>query len=233
MKGLSRNTLQWIALLSMLIDHIGSLFLNGQGFWYYLFRAVGRSSFPVFAFLLSEGFRYTSDRRAYLGRLLFFAVISELPFDWMHARLQMDCWQLQNVLFELAAGLCMLWLLEALSERLREQSRQDGQIVLFGVRLAVVAVAGVLCQMLHLEYGWSGMVLIYVFSRWKYWPREAGWSIVAVTEWLSQGVFGLFGLPGVYAASVYDEHKKAQFPRYLLYVVYPLHLVLFSLIKKL
>ena len=228
MKGWSRNTLQWIALLSMLIDHIGSLFLTGQGVWYYLFRAVGRSSFPVFAFLLSEGFRYTSDRRVYLGRLLFFAMISEVPFDWMHGRLGNGCLELQNVLFELAAGLCMLWTIDRLSERLRDRRA----VMIHGIRLGTVAVFGLLCQILHLEYGWSGMALIYVFSQWNYLPREVDWSAVAVIEWLSQGMFGLFGLPGVYVASVYDEHKKAQFPRYLLYLIYPLHLVLFSLIKK-
>ena len=65
-KGLSGSTLKLIAIITMLIDHIGAaviarLLIAGQGSEmlykiYYAMRAVGRVAFPIFCFLLVEGF---------------------------------------------------------------------------------------------------------------------------------------------------------------------------------
>ena len=73
----SSNALKIIACVSMLIDHIGIVFVDNNLFM----RAVGRLAFPVFAFLLVQGLLRTSDVRRYLLRLGIFAVVSEMPFD--------------------------------------------------------------------------------------------------------------------------------------------------------
>ena len=73
----SSNALKIIACVSMLIDHIGIVFVDNNLFM----RAVGRLAFPVFAFLLVQGLLRTSDVRRYLLRLGIFAVVSEIPFD--------------------------------------------------------------------------------------------------------------------------------------------------------
>ena len=77
--------LKIIATISMVIDHIGyamsanSIVLPGH--MCFKLRAVGRVAFPVYAFLLTNGFRKTSDRVRYLSRMLLFAVISQVPFS--------------------------------------------------------------------------------------------------------------------------------------------------------
>lgn len=72
------------AMLTMLIDHSAWFMylsdLIGDGV-YTLMRTIGRISFPIFCFLLVNGFEKTSDRRKYLSRLMLFAVISQLPFS--------------------------------------------------------------------------------------------------------------------------------------------------------
>ena len=90
-KGLSGSTLKLIAIITMLIDHIGAaviarLLIAGQGSEmlykiYYAMRAVGRVAFPIFCFLLVEGFFYTGSRKKYALRLFGFALLSEIPFD--------------------------------------------------------------------------------------------------------------------------------------------------------
>ncbi len=76
-------SLKLIAVLSMLIDHTG-YFLLARGLvsydLYTAMRAVGRLAFPVYAFLLVNGFDKTSDRRRYLSRLVLFAAVSQVPF---------------------------------------------------------------------------------------------------------------------------------------------------------
>ena len=92
------STLKIIAMITMLIDHIGATIvlqlvqrnsdnfdafgnvrITGMVILYYVLRGIGRLAFPIF--LLLEGFQYTHNRFLYIGRLLLFAIISEIPFD--------------------------------------------------------------------------------------------------------------------------------------------------------
>ena len=74
---IDRSVLKWIAVLTMVIDHVGAILFPDQ-IW---MRVIGRVAFPIYAYCLAEGFRYTSDYRRYLGRLALFAILSEIPFD--------------------------------------------------------------------------------------------------------------------------------------------------------
>ena len=83
------------------------------GWWilYCLLRMIGRVAFPIFCFLLLEGFLHTRDWRRYALRLGVFAVVSEIPFDLMGAHVPMS-WDVQNVFFTLFLGLLMMKALE-------------------------------------------------------------------------------------------------------------------------
>ena len=86
---MSGTTLKWIAVISMLIDHTAEVLINHNAaltdpIWaqiYVLMRGIGRIAFPIYAFLLVEGFLHTRDVKKYLARMLTFAVVSEIPFD--------------------------------------------------------------------------------------------------------------------------------------------------------
>jgi len=71
--------LKLIALITMIIDHMGVVFPDTFGFE---FRVIGRLAFPIFVFLLAEGFRYTKSHGKFLIRLFVFAVISQPVFGW-------------------------------------------------------------------------------------------------------------------------------------------------------
>lgn len=72
---MSALILRIIACVAMLLDHIG--YYNGN----MLLRAVGRIAFPIFAYLLCNGYRHTSCRWRYVLRLSLFALISQIPFS--------------------------------------------------------------------------------------------------------------------------------------------------------
>lgn len=89
--------LKLIALTTMFIDHIGAVFFPQVT----LLRVIGRISFPLYAFLIAEGCRYTRNRGRYALGLGVFALISELPYDLaLHPEfLENGLWG-QNFLFQ-------------------------------------------------------------------------------------------------------------------------------------
>lgn len=91
--GVSGFSLKIIACIAMLIDHIGAVVvLVGVGsknlaslgpniMLYYYSRMIGRIAFPIFAFLVVEGFVHTRDIKKYALRMLIFSLISQIPYN--------------------------------------------------------------------------------------------------------------------------------------------------------
>ena len=104
MRGLNTFTLKIIAIVSMLVDHIGLVFFPEV----MMFRIIGRISFPIFAYVLAEGIYYTKDITKYMLRLGIFALLSEIPYDLavMGSVLEFSH---QNVFFTLFFGVLMFW----------------------------------------------------------------------------------------------------------------------------
>ena len=107
------SQLKYLAFASMLIDHVNNAlitpYLNGQGFLLHLsnlFSILGRIAFPLFVFLLVEGFFKTSNRMKYLIMLLIFGVISEVPFDLFTSKFR-PCFCVQALLAH--PSICRRW----------------------------------------------------------------------------------------------------------------------------
>ena len=148
MKGINTFVLKCIAITSMLIDHIGAvLFPTCE--W---MRIVGRLAFPIFAYLLVEGFIYTSDVKKYLVRLGIFALVSEIPFDLAFFGTVFAPVH-QNVFFELFCGILMLYLM------LKTPSKVNQIIIL----IAMLLISDWLC----LDYGSWGLLMIYACYKFR------------------------------------------------------------------
>ena len=118
---LSGSGLKILAMVTMVIDHVDFAILRYQSEFitplytlsgknittYFLLRCVGRLAFPLFAFLLVEGFLHTSNRKRYARNLLVFALVSEIPFDLMRHGVIFA--SEQNVFFTLFFGLLTLF----------------------------------------------------------------------------------------------------------------------------
>ena len=100
----------------MIVDHFAvAIYVNTANYQfdvYRIMRGIGRIAFPIYCFLLVEGFYHTHDVKKYISRCFLFAVISEVPFDlavhgvWFYPGAQ-------NVFFTLAIGLCTLYAVSA------------------------------------------------------------------------------------------------------------------------
>lgn len=212
---IDRSVLKWIAVLTMVIDHVGAILFPDQ-IW---MRVIGRVAFPVYAYCLAEGFRYTSDYRRYLGRLALFAILSEIPFDLAFYGVPFS-FAHQNVFFTLTLGLILLWVLE----RFREQ------LLLCAGAFVVLCF---LAQALHMDYGAGGLLMVFAF----YLARQG------TSPWIGWGIFvfiNLFGYAGgvqwaailaLLPIGLYSGKAGKKKQRFF-YWIYPLHLLLLWVIEK-
>lgn len=155
-KPLAAFHLKLIALTAMVIDHVGAV-LPFTPLVNSLMRGIGRMAFPIYAFLVAEGCRYTRSREKYLLRLGLFALVSELPFDAAFfsgiTRQGRNFFQQANVFYTMffAVACIHIW------ETLRRQSRKV-QLIASG------AFAGTLVIFLFLRNApWLWMLAAFVY----------------------------------------------------------------------
>lgn len=218
--GISAAVLKWIAVVTMLIDHFAVAVywqMAGRDYnVYYVLRKVGRIAFPIYCFLLVEGFFHTRNVAKYLRNCFLFAVISEIPFDMaIFGRVVYP--QGQNVYFTLCIGLCALIILD------KFRARYEMQYIL--LKLAVIVMAAYAGEILDVDYHWKGVLFIIMF----YYVRN-------MQEWIRNlAVLCAFAYEITAPLALIPIHfyngRRGRQMKYLFYAIYPLHLLLFGLIR--
>lgn len=213
-KPLSQESLKLIACITMLIDHIGAIFVPTWPF----FRIIGRISFPIFCFLLVEGFHHTKNARKYGLRLLLSAVISEVIFDL--AFYGQPTWDASSVMVTLFLGFCVLQII---------QSKQN--IVIKVICALLFALAG---GMLHSDYGVYGILLIFLFDLTRKLPNKKVIQLaVMILLFYHMGGIAIYAAFSIIPISLYSAQKKTynKAIQWTFYLFYPVHLFVLYLIK--
>ena len=243
---ISGSTLKIIAMICMLFDHTAAVVLghilvkNGiysveeTSFqfireliqtdytgWIYLAyqvmrRIIGRMAFPIYCFLLIEGFEKTRSRIKYAGRLFLFAFISEIPFNLAFRRSVFDI-SYQNVFFTLFIGLLMIWAMEEIGKRSKKLFLKIACWVL------VFLAASILAESIFCDYGAHGTIaiaLLYLFRKNKIEQIIAGcvaflWEITA---------------PFAFVFMAFYNGERGIRLKYIFYIFYPFHLLILYLL---
>ncbi len=229
----SNATLKHIALLTMLIDHIGVAFSPDN----IALRIIGRSSFVLFCFLLVEGAVYTHSRTKYFLRLLAFAFVSFVPYSLFVHNVWFCKWQL-NVFFVLSSSVAMIALFDCAKQ---VKYRMTLQILIF----VMFASIGVL---LHFEYDFIGFVFVSVFYFFRSQKVLQCIAFFITTlcfiplyqhyfdkqDWLisiAAGVIESCGGVALFFVLNYNEELGCQLPKWFYYAFYPLHLLIIWIVK--
>lgn len=224
-KCFSGAALKTIAVVTMAIDHTAAVLIANGVFryvstyalssstWetlrsvYYIMRSIGRCAFPIFAFLLVEGFFHTRDRKKYALRLFLFALVSEVPFD-LAVSMEVFAPKKQNVMFTFLLAFLMMWVLERFKRN---------QVWYWLIAAAFAAAA----QLMHTDYRWTGILVVLAY----YTLRSEAWYISLIAGYLPLSVKNTWAFLGAVPLAFYNGERGRQ-NKYFFYVFYPAHLLL-------
>lgn len=213
--------LKIIALISMLFDHLGYTIFNSFSFMNY----IGRLSFPIFAFCLTEGYIHTKNLNKYFFRLGLFAVISQIPYMLFESTFSNN-FNL-NILFTLLLGLLSITLFNKIKNKV--------------LGYIIVILCAIIAQFFYFDYGWFGIATIFVFYIFKNKKSYMNMFFIIITfinyyfQFMQTSRYEylliiLFACLSLIPINLYNG-KKGKDSRYLLYIFYPLHLMVLYLIK--
>lgn len=227
--SLNRTQLKTIAVVTMSLDHIGAALVPRQLPLYFLLRLIGRIAFPIFCFLLVEGFFYTKNRTKYILRLLIFAFIAEIPFDFgVYLTVDTFSYKLafahQNTLFTLAIGMITMTILEKYKDKIPSYSMP----ALFLCLLALL-----LAQALGTDYGMFGVFfIISLYYRKTLFQNSNPFLslLICFLPLMATGGKEPFCILSLFLIYAYDPvYCKGN--KYFFYVYYPLHLAILAILR--
>lgn len=247
-KHLSTFTLKIIAILTMTIDHIGAV-LGMEGYdgilsydTYMILRTIGRTAFPIFSYLIVEGYFHTRNVRNYTIRLFVFALLSQLPFN---LAIKGDIFKFQslNIFFTLLLGLVLIWIIDTLIKKIRLSEIEPHQSVLLPYIFAVIAVFYAVDNFIPIDYGVYGLLLILVFYFFRAKEEtlenpDAGTKAV-LAQFIAIGVITFLFSSGIQIYCLFalipiamHNNKKGKGLKYFFYLYYPLHLLIIYFMGK-
>lgn len=247
---MSAMALRIIACVSMLLDHIGFAFnIN-------ILRIIGRLAFPLYLYLLYNGYKHSSNRVMYAVRLGIFAIISQIPFS-LFTEGELLCAN-GNVFVTLFICLICIWITDAMLRNnvakwvaflptaavfsmnylgfINSDYGEKGVLMAFvftvfygkGYMRKILTVLGVLCSVFYAYIlDWVLLPVLWIFGKDPGIPTLSMWQMVQV--------FSLLALPLIF---LYNGQKgkwpigkpKAQYVKYGFYAFYPAHLLVLWLV---
>lgn len=219
--------LKVLACIFMLIDHVGAIYF--PKLWG--LRVIGRLAFPIFSFLLVEGYVKTSNLTKYGTRLFLFALISQYPFMWAFKIRSF------NIFFTLFAGLMALYVLDY---KFYEDESKNRAIKI----LTIIAIC-IFVKQVHTDYDFYGVLMIIIFRVFK----DKGLTklfgalvllnfiyIMPMLKYLAYpNGFRIFMQSSSLMALVFIAFyngKRGKKLKYAFYAFYPVHLTILYLIKE-
>ncbi len=221
--------LKIIALFAMTLDHISVVFNGPEAT---PLRNIGRICFPLIAFMISEGVRYTKNKKRYILNMGIFALISDIPFDLAFYGKPFEINE-QNVYFTLFFGVIAV---SALDELIKRKQGYLGIFVALFTGLAAFFLGG--------DYGFMGVIVcmgMYLSSLLPQGINLIGYALSAlltVIVFVPPLNFGFIStqLPAVFAVipiALYNGKKGPKLNKYLFYAYYPLHLIILYAVSSL
>lgn len=241
MKKLSSFTLHVLAMILMLCDHLWATLLPGQE-W---LTCIGRIAFPIFAFMIAEGFYQTSNRKKYLKRMFIFALISEIPFNLIMSSGLINPFH-QNVLFTFTLAILFMMLIEKIKNIKNNILKYVLIVIVFFASMLVgmltfvdyytIGIATVLVFYLFKEKTWYNLLIQLLLIIWLNVSVMSGYgyelNILGYNIFFAQQGFAVLSLIPIWLYNGNQGYHEKWF-KYFCYLFYPCHLLIIYIIWNL
>ena len=230
---LSSNALKIIACLSMLIDHAGLMLFPAQSWM----RYVGRLAFPIFAFTISEGCRYTKNKLKYFLLVFLFGVVCQIAYAVVYPN---DIYL--GILITFSFSILLIYSLEFLKKSLFEKSKPINKISSIALFLSLVLFCYFFTLKVRVDYGFMGIMLPVIcslldFRKIKNFEKVD--KLIFKKICFTLGVFLYFIQSDMHYLTVYclltipliflyNGSKGRLRLKYCFYAFYPLHLLILA-----
>lgn len=206
--------LKVIAVIAMLIDHIGFVFFPEHS----SFRIIGRIAFPIFAYQLAIGYTHSSNPKMYMVRLWTFAIISQIPYTLLFETYNL------NILFTLLLSILLI-------DRIAKN-----EWYWIPTFIIIVTLPQFIDVLPKFEYGWYGLfmpVLFYIFSHSKIKAFISQTILLILYVFIGNTFFiQIFAWIGIFICLYFPINKwKIHVNKYFFYWFYPAHLTILFILK--
>ena len=215
---LSGNALKLIAAAAMVVDHAGLMFFPGN----LLPRILGRLAYPIFAFMIAEGSKYTRSRKKYFLQLFLLAVVCQIVYFFVDGSLYL------SILFTFSLSQLLIFALQALKA---SPTWKTGTLF-----AGAVLVVYLLNRIFTIDYGfWGSMVPLFAAlpHGTRFDNKYTGIAFLGVGLVLlsvSLGGWQIWSLAALPLLLLYSGKRGKWRMKYFFYIFYPTHLALLQLI---
>lgn len=235
----SSFTLKTLACLFMLIDHTGMLLFPDIA----LLRIIGRLAFPIFAFFIAEGCRYTRNKLRRFLTIFLLGLICEAVY------IAFDGAYYGNILLTFSLSIILIYCLQWVKASLCAGSKAK---IALSLLLFVAALIGVylFVRSFGVDFGFTGVLAPLFASLFDYkegaapkwlekfdrpWMKLIAFAFGLILMVLETGIFKrrtwcLLALPLI---ALYNGKPGSRKFKYGFYLFYPLHLALLELVAML
>ena len=237
---LTSFALHILAMAFMLSDHLGATVISTTSDW---MTCVGRLAYPIFAFLIVEGFLHTRNLKRYAGRMLLAAVLSEIPFNLMMSGSFVYPFH-QNVLWSFLLCLGLMHL----NEKAKHTGRWWIRILTAVLTVLLGTVAGMISAVDYMHYGVWMTLAFYFLHGHKWWNyvlqllcmiainNEVGgiayeWTVLGTNIFFSKQWFAVLALIPIWLYKGRQGYHSKGF-QYFCYAFYPVHMLVLGLMVR-
>lgn len=236
--NMNRDIIKMIAIVTMTLNHIAAVFLEPGTIAYEILTDIGYFTAITMCYFLVEGYSYTRSKRKYAGRLLFFALLSQIPYHLAFSKGDMH--ELLNLNMMFTLFFCF-WIIYAKKEAIAENTRRN--IMLVAVLATVFCDWSVFAAVFTLLFLWAegsverkrkaflySMVSFGIFQLFQ----KAGEFPISMALLMAFGSMVGIGLSGICLLGFYNGKKSGKwvsFLKWFFYLYYPVHLLVLFLIS--
>lgn len=214
--------LKIIACISMFLDHVKYAIPETQNF---VTIYLGRIAFPIFAFLITQGYIHTSNLEKYYKRITVFALISQIPF--MLFRSLIGEWEMLNIMFTLLLGLFAITVYDKINKKY--------------ISIPICIFLIILGEIINVDYGWFGVALVFLLYICKNNKIVLTFSyVILILVWFYfEGMLKLYNMYIIYFINyliplifiLLYNGKQGKKIKYFLYWFYPAHMLILYLVS--